>query len=179
MSSPKVLEAKAWRSEGHGTLLLENARRARRVWFLMLGATLLCAACLYLAADMLQSHGGSGAQLLSQGGSAAVLLALLGLLPLVGMVYYGRLYAARVERSADHLLVWTRGLFAMKVHDLDVRRVRSITFHDWPVEPGSPISTPWLTLRIAGRRSPILIDLSADLVDRRAIENLRPRPFRN
>jgi hypothetical protein len=165
-----------------GKVLLENSRRARRVWWLLIGTATFCASFLYWAVDVLQGYGlavgdGSALRPVGERRTMAALLAASGLLPFFGVLCYAGLYVTRMEISGLRLCFWTIGPFGLRAHPAEVDAVRSVTFHDWAIEPGSPISTPCLTLRLAGRRSPLLIDLGADYVNRDAIERLgRKRP---
>jgi hypothetical protein len=150
----------------------------------MFGSALFCAGSLCWAADMFRNYGmapGDGGALRPAGERAvmAALLATLGLLPFLGMTCYARLYVTRIEFRPPRLHLWTLGLFGKRAHVVDADAVSSVAFHDWAVEPGSPISTPWLTLRVAGRRFPFLIDLAADHADRAALQKLGRRRTRN
>ncbi|HEX8442641.1 MAG TPA: hypothetical protein VF631_03225 [Allosphingosinicella sp.] len=160
-----------------GIILFDNARRARRVRWLIFGSSALCLGCLYSALDLLRTYGlspGDGGVLrpLGERWAVAALLAMLGVAQLAGILFYAGLYLVRVELSAKRLILSTLRPFGTKRREVEAAKIGSVRFHDWALEPGSSVSTPWLALRVVGRRSPFILDLGAEYVDRAAIEKL-------
>jgi hypothetical protein len=95
--------------------LITNHRQARKVRFVAWGLVLFCIGFLYWAADMSQTYGlnpGDGGVLrpATERWAVAAILALIGILPFVGMVIYVRLYVIGLVRERDELRVTVIGL---------------------------------------------------------------------
>lgn len=160
--------------------LFHNVRQARKVRALLFGSTLLFAGGLYWAADLAQTYGlspGDGGVLRPQSErlSIAALIAGLGALPLVGLCVYARLYLIRIEQDVAGLVLTTLGTFGPSTHRVLPGEVEKIRFHAGQLEPGSSVHTPWLTVRVKGRRLPFILDLQAESIDREGLSEIRER----
>lgn len=135
------------------TVLYENHRRAKRARMSLAGAGVWSLGCFYLA--YLLHHGGT-----QQG--AVALVVVIGLLPLVMLHFYGDAYILRLAREGDDLFISTLGLTRPRHLRVPVRAVTEVARAD----------AAGLTLRLAGRRMPFLVDLQAEYADIDAINAL-------
>ena len=135
------------------TGLYENRQRAKRARFSIVAAFVWSVGCLYWA-YALKSGG-------SRPGVIAI-VALVGILPLVALHFYSGVYVIRVVRDGGDVVVTTLGLFGSR----DVRvPVHAITEVARP-EAGA------MTMRVAGRGMPFMLDLQAEHADLDAISAL-------
>jgi hypothetical protein len=135
------------------TVLYENHSRAKRARLSLAGAAVWSLGCFYLA--YLLHHGGT------QEG-AVMLVVVIGLLPLVMLHFYGDAYIVRLVREGDVLFITTLGLIGPRDLRAPVQAVTEIARAD----------ANGLTLRLAGRRMPFLVDLQAEYADIGAINAL-------
>lgn len=86
-------------------------------------------------------------------------VASLGVLFVVGMGLYGRMYVAleRFEQRTNKLHVATVGFFSTRERLVDVSEVLGSTYHHGRMRRAS-VNAPWTTLRMAGQRLPLLVD---------------------
>jgi hypothetical protein len=173
-----VVRARGRQAQEIAMLLLDNRSRTRRVRLVMLGSVLWCLAMSGWAADLSTSYGlapGDGGQLrpLAQRLQAAVLVGLAGLLPMLAMAVYMRCYLIRLDRRGDRLQAVAIGLFAPVRRELAVAQVRRVRAHDGRFHAGGvAVDAPWISVYVAGRWLPYLVDLQADRVDAAAIARL-------
>lgn len=138
------------------TVLYENHRRARRARLGILGAVVWSLGWFYWA------------YVLNSGGTrlgAVLMVVAVGLLPLVALHFYGSVYVVRLAREADDLTITTLGL----VRNREVRiPVTAVTEVARPEAAG-------MTMRVAGRRMPFILDMQAERGDLAAIAALARR----
>jgi hypothetical protein len=135
------------------TLLYENRQRAKRARMSLAGAVFWSLGCFYLA------------YLLNSGGTqegAVALVVVIGLLPLVMLHFYGDAYIVRLVREGDDLYITTLGLIGHRNLRVPVRAVTEVARAD----------ATGLTMRLAGRHMPFLVDLQAEYADTSAINAL-------
>jgi hypothetical protein len=135
------------------TVLYENQSRAKRARMSLFGAGFWALGCFYLA------------YLLSSGGTreaAVILVVVIGLLPLVMLHFYGNAYIVRLAREGDVLFITTLGLIGHRGLRVPVQAVTEVARAD----------ATGLTMRVAGRHMPFLVDLQAEYADIGAINAL-------
>lgn len=133
--------------------LYENRARAKRARLSILVAAVWSVGWFYWAYVL-----GSGG---AQPGLTAI-VAGVGLLPLVVLHFYGNAYVVRLAREDDTLSITTLGLIGNRPLHIPLRAVTEVT----RPEAGGII------VRVAGRRSPFLVDLQAEHVNIGAIAAL-------
>ena len=96
----------------------------------------------------------------------------LGLAFFAGMWVYGRLYATRIDhhRTTDRLHVRTLEFFASREHVYRAGDVEGSTYHTGENVRG--VDAPWFTLRIRGRRMPLIVDARGRFPDRELARRL-------
>lgn len=139
------------------------------------GSVLWCIGFLYWASDMSQTYGlalGDGGALRPSATrwTVATILALIGILPFLGMVVYVRLYVIGLARERDELRVTVIGLPTSLTRIHAIRDVEAARQHDGQLRTRITVNTPWTVLRIAGR--PYIIDSQAEWIDGAAISRL-------
>ncbi len=156
-------------------VLVENRRQARKVRMVTWASALWCIGWLYWAADLAQTYGlspGDGGVLRAplQRWATAAIVALIGILPLVGMAIYARRYVVRLERERADLLVTVIGFLAPSTRSHPVTDVGDSQRNRGQLRLRISVNAPWIRLRIAGRS--YIIDLQAERVDAQAIERI-------
>ena len=146
---------------GGMTILYENAAQARKLRWVNWGTVLCFALCTAWAASLWSGP--------APDGTAAILVALGGVAPLVGAVLFSRRYVVRLARKDAELLLTTLGFLSPAERRLPLERVAAATFDEGHAEGGPSVATPWIGLRIAGLRLPFVVDLRAERADARAI----------
>lgn len=138
------------------TLLYENIQRAKRA---RLGAVTAAVWAIGWFAWAFLLHGG-GTRL-----GILILMLAVGVAPLVALHFYSSVYVVRIVRDGDTVTITTLGL----VGNQEVRLpVSAITEVAQPEASG-------LTIRIAGRQMPFIVDLLAERGDLNAIKALGHR----
>jgi hypothetical protein len=135
------------------TVLYENLQRAKKARRAIMVAAVWTLGWLYWA------------YALNSGGSrlgVVILVIAVGLAPLVALHFYSSVYVVRVVREGDMLTVTTLGLWANRNVRLPVNAVIDV---DRPEAGG-------MTMRVAGRKMPFILDLHAEYGDLNAISAL-------
>ena len=138
------------------TVLYENVRRARRARLGILGAVVWSLGWFYWA------------YVLNSGGTrlgAVLIVIAVGLLPLVSLHFYSSAYVVRIMRGGEDITITTLGL--VRNHDTRV-----------PLAAIEEVTRPeaaGMTMRVAGRRMPFILDLQAEHGDLAAIAALADR----
>ncbi len=135
------------------TVLYENHQRAKRARMSLFGAIFWSLGCLYLA------------YALYSGGTreALVIVTLaIGFLPLVLLHFYGDAYVVRLAHDGDDLFITTLGLTGPRYLRVPLRAVTEVVRAE----------ASGLTMRVAGRRMPFLVDLQAEHINVDAINAL-------
>ena len=135
------------------TVLYENHQRAKRARMSLFGAIFWSVGCLYLA-YALHSSGTREA--------LVVVTIAIGFLPLVLLHFYGNSYVVRLARDGDELFITTLGLTGNRDLRVPVGAVTEIVRAE----------ASGLTMRVASRRMPFLVDLQAEHIDVDAINAL-------
>lgn len=105
------------------------------------------------------------AYLLNSGGTrlgVVILMLAVGLAPMVVLYFYSSVYVVRIARDGDTVTITALGLIGNR----DIRLpVSAITAVDQPEARG-------MTIRVAGRQMPFILDLLAERGDLNAIKAL-------
>jgi hypothetical protein len=157
------------------SVLVENRRQVRKVRFLCWGSVLWCIGMIYWAADLSQTYGlappdGGVLRPPLQRWTFAAIMALIGILPFIGLLIYARLYVIRLVRDRAEVGVTVIGFLMPSTRTFTLVEVGNTRDHHGQFRSNITVNAPWMVLRIAGR--PFVIDLQADLVDRGAIRRL-------
>jgi hypothetical protein len=165
---------------------------SRLIWVraVMLGSLAVLAGCLWWGVDLARTYGenpGDGGVLAPLAARLAVggLVALLGVLVVVGVWVYGRIYVSRIEADPDkkQLHLDTVGFFWKNHHVIPIADIVSVSTQgtkeqmekwdkrDWgafsrfldSLFHSEHVSTvrvyaPWSSVRIKGWRLPLIID---------------------
>lgn len=138
------------------TVLYENLQRAKRA---RLG---IVTAAVWAIGWFVWAY------LLNSGGTRlgiVILMLAVGLAPLVALHFYSSVYVVRIVREGDTVTITTLGL----VGNRDVRLpISAIAEVDQPEARG-------VTIRVAGRQMPFILDLLAERGDLNAIKALAHR----
>jgi hypothetical protein len=138
------------------TVLYDNRARAKRARFGILAAVVWSLGWFYWA-NALRTGG-------SRPGAVAI-VAIVGVLPLVALYFYGNVYVVRIARDGDIVDVTTLGMFGPKTVRIPVSAIAEVA----RPEAGG------MTMRVRGRRTPFIIDLQAEHGDLKAIAALADR----
>jgi hypothetical protein len=142
------------------SVLYENRRRARRARLGILGAVVWSLGWFYWA------------YVLNSGGArtgAVVIVLAVGLLPLVALHFYSSVYVVRIVREGAEIAITTLGLFGNREVRVPLTAI---------LEVARPEASG-MTLRVAGRRMPFILDLQAEHGDLDAIAALADRDARS
>lgn len=132
------------------TLLYENRYRAKRARLSFLGAVVWSIGWFYWANVLRTGNARPG---------AVAIVAAVGLLPLLALYFYGNVYVVRIARDGDTVDITTLGLLGNRALRIPVAAI---------VEVARP-EAGGMTLRVAGRRMPFILDLQAEHSDLGAI----------
>jgi len=96
----------------------------------------------------------------------AALLVSVGVLSAGGMIWYSRIYVLKLSRSGDWVRVVTPGVVRPLVRQLHASRFAFGRQYDGRIyNPyGVSVNAPWVTLRVAGWLSPLLVDLQSETI---------------
>lgn len=161
-------------------VLFENHRQAKKIRWLTISFAVWCVAWLYWAWTAFESYGvepsdGGVLRSLAERLGMAALIALCGILPLAGMAFYSGLYLTRIERHGDAVLLTTLGALRPVLHRYAVADLVPGKSYEGRVSGRISVDAPWLTLRVADRRMPFIVDLQAERADVAAIVGLSAR----
>lgn len=138
------------------TVLYENRYRAKRARLSSLGAVVWSIGWFYWANVLRTGNARPG---------AIAIVAAVGLLPLVVLYFYGNVYIVRIVRNGDTVDITTLGLFGNRTVRLPISAITEVA----RPEVGG------MTIRVAGRRTPFILDLQAEHSDLAAIVALGGR----
>lgn len=154
-------------SRGSGArLLFENRRQARKVRWVGVGLSLFSLAFVWWGVTLTAGAGSGPADDVYAGAFAV----FFGLLCGAAMAVYRRHYVVRLSLEMDAVTVTTLGWLSATedVHHLQalvsVNRYGDASFNG--------VRAPWVTLRVAGRRVPYILDAQAERCDEPAIRGL-------
>jgi hypothetical protein len=89
--------------------------------------------------------------------------------PLIGMLFYGRVYLTRILRDGDRLELTTLGFLLPFRFRIALSDVTGATTYKSDI---GGTDAPWITLRVRSRRLPFVVDLQAEHVNKDAILGL-------
>jgi hypothetical protein len=106
----------------------------------------------------------------------AVGVSLLGISITVGMWLYGKCYVAKMEldEQAGTLSIDTVRFFGTRTEEVQLARVQGSRYHEGYLDlPRAPlVHAPWWTIRIAGRKLPLILDRQGELIDLELLKRL-------
>jgi hypothetical protein len=98
----------------------------------------------------------------------------LGLAAAGGMALYISLYALRIEVRGEMVAIATMTPFGRRQREFALSLFGESAYHHGRLHHAGPVAggrealwvnAPWMTLRVAGRRLPFVIDLQAEEID--------------
>ncbi len=134
------------------TVLYENRRRAKKARLAILGAFVWSLGWLYWA---YASHSGGG-----RSGLVGISI-LVSLLPLVALHFYSSVYVVRLTRVQNDVLITVLGLFGNREIRVPLTAITDVAR---PEASG-------MTVRVAGRRMPFILDAQAEHGDLKSISD--------
>ena len=160
------------------TVLLDNRRQARKVRAVFWASLLAAALALWGGWAIFESYGTAAAdggvlkplwQRLLFGGFVAA----LGLAAAGGMALYISLYALRIEVRGDTVAIATMTPLGRRQREFARSLFGESAYHHGRMHHmtsaggrgGLWVNAPWITLRVAGRSLPFVVDLQADEID--------------
>ena len=154
------------------TVLFENEGRSGKTRKAIVAAVVWAVGWCYWAMVMTHLLGGlpgsSAVGETARPGLAAV-MALVAVAPLIGLLFYSRIYLMRIEREGDVVQLTTLGVFKPRIYQLPREAIVSARTQTDEKNGNKPV---WITLRVTGRRLPFVADLQAERVDAPAITAL-------
>ncbi|HEX2210845.1 MAG TPA: hypothetical protein VHG93_24390 [Longimicrobium sp.] len=163
-------------------VIFDAGRQRWKIWFVLPMSLLVGAVLVWLGGTMLQSYGLDAAE----GGvlkplQIRILLALAfglpGLAIIAGILAYLPCYVTRIEadeadESGDALRITVAALSPrLTVRPDDVVRA-ACSEGVYANGRGMHVNAPWYTLRLRGRRLPLIVDLQGDFIEPDAVERL-------
>lgn len=161
--------------------LFENHRQTLKVRIVLWIVFLVGLAALYAGWSTFQTYGlspGDGGVLRPFGERLAfgAGIALLGCILVVAMMLFATLYVVTLSRNDDRISIET--LTALGIgrshHSFDISDVGEAAYHHGRMSRGivpgeqsslfQSIDAPWITLRVAHRRLPFILDLQAEII---------------
>ncbi len=164
------------------TLLFDNHRQTLKVRCLMWGIFAAGLSALYAGWSIFQTLGlapGDGGVLRPVGERLAfgAGVALLGIAGIAGMMLFASLYAVTLSRQGERIEIETLTLSGIgrRHFSFDVSEVGEAAYHHGRMKRGiatdedvamyDGIDAPWITMRVAGRRLPFILDLQAEIIE--------------
>lgn len=153
------------------TTIFENRRQTRKVRLVMLLLLLpFSVGMMWWGWDWFQTYGlwpGDGGVLrpLDERIALGAFVSGFGLVTGIATLLYGAHYAVRVMRDGDRLLIETLTPWALGtwLYEFDVSQVEGTHHHEGRMQTVKhSVNAPWMTLRIAGRRFPFILDEQAE-----------------
>jgi hypothetical protein len=153
-------------------LLFDARRQTRKVRGVMLFSLACAVLSVRAGLHLAQTYGLNAAD----GGVLAPLpvrlawgvgVALLGVGFAASMGLYGRCYVARIEldEAAQQLHVYTLRFFGTARHVCDASEIVGGRRHRGKLTtPWLSVDAPWRTIRLAGRRLPLILDLQGEVL---------------
>lgn len=162
-------------------LLFENHRQTLKVRIVLWVAYLAGLAALYAGWSILQTYGlspGDGGILRPFGErlSFGAIVALLGIALILCMMTFASLYVVKLSREKELICIEALPIWGLgrKRYSFDVSEVGEAAYHHGRMKRGvttsagstlfQNIDAPWITLRIAGKRLPFILDLQAEVI---------------
>lgn len=157
-------------------VIFDAGRQRWKIWFVVLISLATGGALVVLGGWMIQSYGLHPAE----GGvlkplATRLLLGLgfggSGLAIIAGILLYLQCYVFRIEGDED------TGEFRVALAGLRLtiraEEVVRAGFNDGVAHAGGiSVNAPWYSVRLRGRRLPLIIDLQGDFLDERAVDRL-------
>ena len=161
-------------------VLFENHKQATKVRWITWGSVICAVGWLYWAWTMAETYGlspGDGGVLrpAAQRYAVACGMVLAALAPLAGMIVYSRLYLVRIERERDDVTLTSIGILMPRRQLFPLSAFVGVSSYEGRSEGHISVNAPWMTLRVAGRRLPFIVDRQAERIDAHAIASLAKR----
>jgi hypothetical protein len=162
---------------GGVTTLYRAGSQLTKVRAVMLLSLAGAALSIWWGIDLAQTYGlnpGDGAVLrpVTQRLLAGATVAGLGVAFAIGMWVYGRCYAARIDFDAatQQLRLHTVRFLGTRRQVIDVGDIGEARWHHGQFQLHISVNAPWVSVRMAGRRLPLLIDAQGVVSDRRLMK---------
>ena len=159
------------------TPLYRAGRQLTKVRTIMLLSLAIAALSIWWGVGLAQTYGlnpGDGGVIrpFGQRMMMGVFVAALGAAFAIGMWIYGRCYAARIDFDADiqQLHLHTVRFAGTALEIVDVGAVGTSRWHHGELQLRISVNAPWISVRMPGRRLPLLIDAQGDVLDRRLMK---------
>ena len=83
------------------------------------------------------------------------------------MLVYGRCYIGAVDELDGHAVIEHIGLFGRPLRIIRPEDLRGTSFQDGQYRAGGlVVNAPWHTVRLRGRRLPLILDVQGKVLDR-------------
>lgn len=158
--------------------IFDAGRQRWKIWFVLL-ISLICGVTLvWLGGWLFRTYGlepadGGVLKPLMSRILIGVAFAVPGIAIIAGILLYMRCYVTRIEAddAAGGFLVTLAGLRRrLAVSPDDVVRV---SYSDGIAHAGGiSVNAPWYSLRLRGRRFPLIVDMQGDFLDQHAVDRL-------
>ena len=155
--------------DGGARLLYDNRRQARKVRWVSVGMAVFSGAFVWWGAVLI-AGADSGPAGDAYAGAFAV---VFGLLCAAAMAVYRRHYVVRLSLEMDAVRVTTLGWLSATEDVHDFQALVSVNRYGDSSFDG--VRAPWVTLRVAGRRIPYILDAQAERFDERTVHGLPRR----
>jgi hypothetical protein len=159
------------------TPLYRAGQQLTKVRAIMLLSLACAALSIWWGVDLARSYGlnpGDGGMLRPVGQRVLVgtIVAGLGIAFAIGMWVYGHCYAARIDfdDATQRLHVHTVRFLGTGRQIIDLGEVGKARWHPGQLQLRISVSAPWVSVRMAGRRLPLLIDAQGEVLDRRLMK---------
>lgn len=164
------------------TLIYDAGLQARRVKWVLAGSAVVACAALWAGIALYNSfglnpadgYGGQLAPVLHRLG-LATLIGALGLLLLIGMLYYSSIYVVRISYLARNQLYQVNFSSAALRAPItfSASEIRSSRYHEGMMGgDGVSVNAPWTIVRVSGERRPLLIDDQGEILSARPMAAL-------
>ncbi|HEU4560166.1 MAG TPA: hypothetical protein VFS20_20110 [Longimicrobium sp.] len=158
--------------------IFDAGRQRWKIWFVVLLSLLCGGVLIWLGGYLLQNYGLDPAD----GGVLKPLMtrillggafALFGAAIVAGILAYLRCYVTRIEADdagSGFRITLAGPSRSLSVHPDDVVRAG---FHEGRSHAGGiSVNAPWYSVRLRGRRLPLIVDLQGDFLDQSAVDRL-------
>lgn len=146
-----------------------QGKKVRGLIWLLLAFAVLCFWLAFMEPDVLPPP---EVETAAERLFATVLAITIGVVSSLGILVYGRCYIGRMEVEDDGTLrIRTVGPIGSPEHVLRPGDIVSGVYRDGHLRAnGQTVNAPWFTVRVRGRRLPLILDPQGDVLDATRIE---------
>lgn len=104
-------------------------------------------------------------------------MSLIGVVPAVAGVVYGRKYVSRIvfDDTTKRFQIHTLTLFGSRQHLYEASEIRGGRYHHGRMGGRITVNAPWWTVRVGAERVPLIIDAQGHVLDDQRFRLFRPR----